>query len=61
MFVPVMLAAPAAPDAPPMYPRVQAPARGLIEIELVGGRRVRLSGPVYMQALMRVIGFLEGR
>ena len=42
-------------------PRVQAPDGGLIEIELAGGRRVRLSGPVDVQALKRVIAFLEGR
>ena len=61
VFVPVMLAAPAAPEAPPETPRVQAPDSGLIEIELAGGRRVRLSGPVDVQALKRVIAVLEGR
>jgi transposase len=61
MFVPVVLAAPAAParTAPP--PAVQAPDGGLIEIELANGRRVRLSGPVDLQALKRVIAVLEGR
>jgi transposase len=61
VFVPVMLAAPPAPEAPLETPRVQAPDRGLIEIELAGGRRVRLSGPVDVQALKRVIAVLEGR
>ena len=61
VFVPVMLAAPPAPEAPLETPRVQAPDSGLIEIELAGGRRVRLSGPVDVQALKRVIAVLEGR
>jgi transposase len=60
-FVPVMLAALPAPVAPLETPRAQAPDRGLIEIELAGGRRVRLSGPVDVQALKRVIAVLEGR
>jgi transposase len=61
VFVPVMLAAPAAPVAPLETPRVQAPDSGVIEIELAGGRRVRLSGPVDVQALKRVIAVLEGQ
>jgi transposase len=61
VFVPVMLTAPPAPEAPPESPRVQASDSGLIEIELAGGRRVRLSGPVDVQALKRVIAVLEGR
>jgi transposase len=61
VFVPVMLAAPPAPEAPLETPRVQAPDGGLIEIELAGGRRVRLSGPVDVQALKRVIAVLEGQ
>ena len=61
VFVPVMLAAPSAPEAPPETPRVQAPDSGLIEIELAGGRRLRLSGPVDVQTLKRVIAVLEGR
>ena len=52
---------PAAPVAPLETPRVQAPDSGLIEIELAGGRRLRLSGPVDVQALKRVIAVLEGR
>jgi transposase len=35
--------------------------RGLIEIELAGGRRLRVSGPVETEALRRVIAVLEGR
>lgn len=61
VFVPVMLAAPAAAEPPPETPRVPATDGGVIEIELAGGRRVRLSGPVDVQALKRVIGVLEGR
>jgi transposase len=60
-FVPVMLTAPSVPEAPPQPPGVQAPDGGLIEIELASGRRVRLSGPVDVQALKRVIAVLEGR
>ncbi len=58
VLVPVMLAA---PEAPPEIPKVQASDSGLIEIELAGGRRLRLSGPVDVQALKRVIAVLEGR
>jgi len=47
----------AAPEKPP----AQAEDRGLIEIELPGGRVVRLSGPVDGQSLKRVIAILEGR
>ena len=61
VFVPVMLAAAPAPEAPPETPRVQVRDSGLIEIELAGGRRVRLSGPVDVQTLKRVIAVLEGR
>jgi transposase len=35
--------------------------RGLIEIELAGGRRLRVSGPVETEALRRVIAVLEAR
>jgi transposase len=61
VFVPVMLAAPAAAEPPPEIPRVPAADGGVIEIELASGRRVRLSGPVDVQALKRVIAVLEGR
>jgi transposase len=61
VFVPVMLTAPPAPEAPLETSRVQAPDSGMIEIELANGRRVRLSGPVDVRALMRVIAVLEGR
>lgn len=61
VFVPVMLTAPPAPEAPLERSRVQAPDSGMIEIELANGRRVRLSGPVDVRALMRVIAVLEGR
>ena len=35
--------------------------RGMIEIELAGGRRLRVTGPVETEALRRVIAVLEGR
>ena len=35
--------------------------RGAIEIELAGGRRIRVTGPVETEALKRVIAALEGR
>jgi len=35
--------------------------RGVIEIELAGGRRLRVSGPVETEALRRVIAVLDGR
>ncbi|MFN0194393.1 MAG: IS66-like element accessory protein TnpA, partial [Aestuariivirga sp.] len=54
-FVPVALPAPA-PTAP-----AAGGDRGLIEIELAGGRRLRVSGPVETEALRRVIAALEGR
>lgn len=60
VFVPMMLAAPPAPETTPQMPKVQAPDNGLIEIELASGRRVRLSGPVDVQALKQVIAVLEG-
>ena len=61
VFVPLMLTAPAAPEAPLDTSGAQALAGGLIEIELANGRRVRLSGPVDVQALRCVIAVLEGR
>jgi len=61
VFVPVMLTAPSAPEAATETPKALAPDSGLIEIELAGGRRLRLSGPVDVQALKRVIAVLEGR
>lgn len=35
--------------------------RGMIEIELAGSRRLRVTGPVESEALRRVIAVLEGR
>ena len=54
-FVPVALPAltPAAP--------VAGGDCGMIEIELAGGRRLRVSGLVETEALRRVIAVLEGR
>ena len=56
-FVPVTL--PALP--PPAVALVADADRGSIEIELAGGRRIRVNGPVEMDALRRVIAVLEGR
>jgi transposase len=59
-FVPLALPARSAAEGP-------APAKtpvangGLIEIELVGGRRLRVDGSVDAVALRRVIEVLEGR
>jgi transposase len=60
-FVPVALPAPLSPLSG--APSAPAPGidRGLIEIELAGGRRVRLTGAVETDALRRVIAILEGR
>lgn len=52
-FVPVALPAPSA-----FAPRAD---RGLIEIELAGGRRIRVTGPVEAEALRQVIAVVEGR
>jgi transposase len=54
-FVPAMLPAPAAVVASP------SADRGMIEIELAGGRRLRVSGPVDIATLKQVIAVLEGR
>lgn len=54
-FVPVTL--PALTHAAP----VAGADHGLIEIELAGGCRVRVTGPVETEALKRVIAALSGR
>ena len=46
VFVPLMLTAPAAPEASRDTSKAHAPDGGVMKIELAGGRRVRLSGPV---------------
>jgi transposase len=56
-FVPVMLPAPS-PSAAVSSPSTD---RGLVEIELAGGRRLRVSGPVDVATLKQVIAALEGR
>ncbi len=61
VFVPVVLPAPAAVAQTPATASGQTEDRGVIEIELAGGRRVRLCGPVDAQALKRVIAVLDGR
>ena len=56
-FVPVTL-----PALPPPVAALAADADlGSIEIELAGGRRIRVNGRVEMDALRRVIAVLEGR
>lgn len=61
-FVPVALPAPvAAPTTMAEHSSARTPERGLIEIELAGGRRVRVSGMVDANALKQVIAALEGR
>lgn len=60
-FVPVVLAAPALRAASSEPTSMHAQACGVIEIELAGGRRLRLSGPVDAEALKRVIAVLDGR
>jgi transposase len=49
------------PVALPALTPVQGIDHGVIEIELTGGRRLRVSGPVETEALRRVIAVLEGR
>lgn len=60
-FVPVALPAPALGVSSSEPPSMHTPACGVIEIELSGGRRLRLSGPVDAEALKRVIAVLDGR
>jgi transposase len=70
-FVPVGLPALRAPEGPALPIASDAAGRapgkasittgGLIEIELVGGRRLRIDGSVDAAALRRVIAVLEGR
>jgi transposase len=55
-FLPVMLAAPC-PGAGVSSPVAD---RGTIEIELAGGRRLRVSGPVDVATLRQVIAAVEG-
>lgn len=56
-FVPVMLPAPqaASPVAGP------GPERGIIELELAGGHKLRVMGPVEMDLLKEVLTILDGR
>lgn len=55
-FVPVMLPGPS-PAAAIASPSAD---RGTIEIELAGGRRLRVSGPVDVATLRQVIAAVEG-
>jgi transposase len=57
-FVPVILPA---PPAVASATEGRATDRGAIEIELAGGRRLRVSGPVDAATLKQVIAVLEGR
>ena len=60
-FVPVALPAPSAVAETPGGSSPRMPDRGLIEIELAGGRIVRMSGAVETEALRRMNAILEGR
>ena len=60
-FVPVSLAAPSAVAETTSGCEPRAPDHSLIEIELAGGRRIRVTGAVETEALRRVIAVLEGR
>mgnify|MGYP000852441794 CR=1 FL=1 len=60
-FVPVALPAPSAAMAMLASSPPRAQDHGLIEIELAGGRRLRVTGPVEASTLKQVIAVLEGR
>ncbi len=63
-MVPVMIAEPSvAPSIPTKPRRTRGPAkeRGLIEIDLGGGRRVRVDAGVDAKALARVLDVLSSR
>jgi transposase len=60
-FVPVALPASALRAASSEPASMHVPACGVIEIELAGGRRLRLSGPVDAETLRRVIAVLDGQ
>jgi transposase len=60
-FVPVALPAPPAVAETARSCSSRALDHSLIEIELAGGHRVRVSGTVETEALRRVIAVLEGR
>ena len=59
-FVPVRIAAAPAISLPPSA-STAAPELGTIEIELVGGTKLRVSGTVKPESLRQVISVLEGR
>ena len=54
-FIPIALPAPVAAQA------LQGDRGGIIEIELVGGHRIRVDAAVDVKALKRVVDVLEGR
>ena len=58
-FAPVLLAPPAATETVNVNPKVPVPAR--IEIELVGGRMVRVDPEVDVGKLARIIAALEAK
>lgn len=60
-FVPVALPALSVPPALRSAEGSSTDKGGLIEIELAGGRRLRIDGSVDKVALRRVIEVLEGR
>lgn len=57
-FAPVLLPAPLPPSTVAASPNAD---RSMIEIELLGGRRLRVSGPVDVATLKQVIAVLEER
>jgi transposase len=60
-FAPAALPAPPFLAATPEPSLMQVQDQGVIEIELAGGRRLRVSGPVDTESLKRVIAVLDGR
>jgi transposase len=65
-FVPVQIASPTAPEPSVPAARVRSTSspgrrRGLIEIDLAGGRRVRVDAQFDAEALSRVLDLLERR
>jgi transposase len=60
-FVPVALPVPPLLAATPEPPPMQVQDHGVIEIELSGGHKLRVSGRVEAENLRRVIAVLNGR
>ena len=60
-LVPVAIVPPLTVPDPSPPPRRRLRRSGMIEIEVSGGRRVRVGGDVDAEALRRVLDVLEGR